>query len=148
MKWGRVRWVRACLENHSGRKEGRENMVWQGDGVQMERVGGIKSYLGGGEMRMRTLPHSQGQRRWSWDCVSRSRDGRTGISLRSVIENLRPGSILKPGSNCQRVFRSRAQDQVGPCCLFTHLVSTAALGPRLRIHSFTYLTKALRTSWT
>lgn len=37
-------------------------MVWQGDGVEMERVGGIKSYLGGEEMRVMTL---KGPSLWS-----------------------------------------------------------------------------------
>lgn len=53
-------WVRVCLETgqlggHSGKQEGREDVVWQGDGVQMERVGRIEGYLGGEEMRVRTL---------------------------------------------------------------------------------------------
>lgn len=66
----------------------------------------------------------------------RGRVGRQVMSLGSVVESLRPGSILKERSSCQCVHRSGAWNQVGLCCLLAHWVSTTALRPRLGIHSF------------
>lgn len=65
------------------------------------------------------------------------------MSLDSVMEILRPGGILEQGpiANCQLCadieHRTKAFEQ-GLCCLFTHLVSTTALRPRLSMHSFTH----------
>lgn len=61
------------------------------------------------------------------------------MSLDSVMEILRPGGILEQGpiaSVCADIEHRTKAFEKGLCCLFTHLVSTTALRPRLSMHSF------------